>query len=267
MQVHAVEDRVVSIPGADITVRIYTPDERESYPLLMFYHGGAFFCGNLESHDDVVREICVASGHKVISVDYRLAPEHPFPVPLEDCYNVTKWAADHGEELKWDGKNLAIAGDSSGGNLVAAITLMAREKQEFKITKQVLFYPSLDLDFSEMRYDSWVRNGKGYFLDIDVIPKENSFYLSGGADVNNPLVSPIRETNLSGLPPALIVTAEYDPFVDEGELYAANLKKCGVPVVLKRYEGATHGFLGRFTHLEEYKGVYKLTGDFLNSHI
>ncbi|MEH7238589.1 alpha/beta hydrolase [Bacillus sp. JJ1562] len=267
VQVFEIEDRIVSTPEADIPVRIYTPHEGDSYPLLMYFHGGAFFSGSIESHDEVVRPICMESGYKVISVGYRLAPEHPFPAGLEDCYNVTKWATEHQEELNWDGKNLAIAGDSSGGNLVAVLTYLARDKKEFAITKQVLFYPSLDLDFSEFRYPSLIENGKGYFVESDGLAEHNSFYLLGGVDTDNPLVSPIREENLENLPSALVITAEYDPFRDEGELFAANLKKCEVSVELKRYDGVTHGFLGKFTHLDEYKDIYKRTGEFLKLNL
>ncbi|MFS0780174.1 alpha/beta hydrolase [Bacillus sp. 1P06AnD] len=265
VQVHSVEEKIIPTPEADIPVRIYSPEDAESYPLLMYFHGGAFFSGDLESHDEIVRPICMESGHKVISVGYRLAPEHPFPAALDDCYNAVKWATEHKDELQWDGKNLAIAGDSSGGNIVAAVSLMSRSKQEFSISKQVLYYPSLDLNFSEFRYPSLVENGKGYFVESDQLAEHNSFYLIAGADTENPLVSPIREEHLENLPPALIITAEYDPLRDEGELFADKLKRCGVQVETKRYEGATHGFLGKFTHLEEYKDVYKRTGQFLRA--
>ncbi|WP_285766705.1 alpha/beta hydrolase [Peribacillus sp. SI8-4] len=264
-QVYSVEE--VSIPTSvtTIPIRIYTPYKSESYSLLIYFHGGAFFSGNLESHDEIVRSICMESGYKVISVDYRLAPEYPFPAALEDCYHVTKWATEHMDELKWDSQNLALAGDSSGGNLVAAVSLKARDKKDFTVTKQVLYYPSLDLDFSEFRYPSLVENGQGYFVESERLAELNSFYLMGNADVNHPYVSPIRADNLDDLPNALVITAEYDPFRDEGELFAEKLKKCGVHVETKRYEGATHGFLGRFTHLDEYKDVYKRTAQFLNS--
>ncbi|MFC2947609.1 alpha/beta hydrolase [Virgibacillus sediminis] len=264
VQVHAVEDRTVPTFEADIPVRIYTPKDKGSYPILMYFHGGAFFSGNLESHDEIVRPIAMESGYKVISVDYRLAPEHPYPAALEDCYNVTKWVAEHKEELNWDGEHLAVAGDSSGGNLAAAISLMARDRKEFTITNQVLYYPSLDLDFiDESRYPSLTENSKGYGLETDALPEFNSFYLSGGADPNDPLVSPIKEENLKNLPPALVITAEHDPLRDEGELFADNLRKSGVHVETKRYKGAVHGFLGKWTHLDEYKDVYQRTGEFL----
>ncbi|WP_212391441.1 alpha/beta hydrolase [Sporosarcina beigongshangi] len=267
VQVYAVEDKIVSTPEADVPVRIYTPGESDSYPVLLFFHGGAFFSGSLESHDEVIRPICMESGYKVVSVGFRLAPEHPFPAALNDCYNVTKWVTEHKGELQWDGRNLALAGDSSGGNLVAAVSLMAREKKEFTLTKQVLLYPSLDLDFSKFRYPSLTENGTGYFVESAQLAKLNGFYLRGNVDTDHPLVSPIREDRLENLPTAFVLTAEYDPFRDEGELFAENLSKCGVHVETKRYEGITHGFLGKFTHLDEYKDVYKRIGNFLKKSV
>jgi len=263
VQVSAVEEKIISTSEADLTIRIYTPEEGDSYPVLMYFHGGAFLSGSLESHDEVIRPICMESGYKVVSVGFRLAPEHPYPAALTDCYNATKWVTEHKEELQWDGQNLALAGDSSGGNLVAAVSLLARDKKEFNISKNVLLYPSLDLDFSNFRYPSLTENGTGYFVESAQLAELNGFYLLGGVDTDNSLVSPIREENLEHFPRSLIVTAEYDPFRDEGELFAENLKRSGVSVEVKRYEGVTHGFLGKWTHLDEYKGAYRFIGDFL----
>lgn len=267
VQVFSVEERTVKTSDAEIPVRIYTPHEEGPYPVLLYFHGGAFFSGNLESYDEVVRPIAKESGYKVISVGYRLAPEHPYPAALHDCYDVTKWATEHKEELNWDGVNLAVAGDSAGGNLVAAVSLLAREKREFTITKQALFYPSVDLDFSEFRYPSLLENRKGYIIETDTLPEFNSFYLSGGADPNDPLVSPIKAENFENLPSALVITCEYDPLRDEGELYAQKLEQAGVFVETKRYDGLVHGFLGKWTHLDEYKDVYERIGTFLNKEI
>ena len=264
VQVHAVEDVVISTPEADLTLRIYTPHVAEQYPVLMYYHGGAFFSGNLDSHDDVARALCADTGHKVVSVDFRLAPEYPYPAALHDCYAATKWVTENKEALKWDGKHLNITGDSSGGNLVAAVTLMARDQQQFTITKQVLLYPSLDLDFSVFHYPSLTENGTGYFVESAQLAELNGFYLEGGADVLDPYVSPIRANSFQHLPEALVITAQYDPFRDEGELYAEKLRADGVEVQVKRYEGVTHGFLGKWTHLEEYADIYKYIGEFLN---
>jgi len=265
VQVFSVEEKTIPTKEADVDIRIYTPEKADSYPVLLYFHGGAFFSGSLETHDEIVRPICKESGYKVISVGYRLAPENPFPSGLNDCYNVTKWVTEHKDELKWDGQNLAVAGDSAGGNLASAVTLLAREKKEFTISKQVLIYPSLDLDLSELRYPSLTENARGYFVETEALPEFNSFYLEGDVDPNQPLVSPIREENLTDLPEALVITAEYDPMRDEGEIFAENLKKCGVKVETKRYEGVTHGFLGKWTHLDEFNEVYSKTGKFLKN--
>ncbi|HDR4440080.1 alpha/beta hydrolase [Bacillus thuringiensis serovar brasilensis] len=266
--VYSIEERTIKVSDAeDIPIRIYTPKESNDYPLLMYFHGGAFISGDLESHDEIVRPISRESGYKAISVGYRLAPEYPFPTGLQDCYDAIKWAINHKAELKWDGKNLAVVGDSAGGNLATAVSLVARDKKEFTITKQVLYYPSLDLDVNKFRYVSLIENGKGYGLESDQLADYNSFYSSGNIDFNNPLVSPVKEQNLEKLPSTFIITAEYDPLRDEGELFAENLRKSGVHVETKRYEGAIHGFLGKFTHLNEYKDSYQRTGTFLNEEI
>lgn len=266
--VHHVEDRLIPIgDDVEIPIRIYTPKKEGPYPLLMYFHGGGFLGGSIETHDEIVRPIAVHSGYKVISVGYRLAPEYPFPTPVMDCYHATKWVAEHVEELNGDGKNLAVCGDSAGGNLSAAVTLLARKNKEFKITKQVLFYPSLDLDVSEFRYPSLFENGEGYGLESASLAGYYVHYLKGDADAKDPLASPVKEKDLSGLPPALVITAEHDPLRDEGEYYAKKLKEAGVYVEMKRYEGAIHGFLGKFTHLPEYSNVYSLTGEFLNKDV
>ena len=263
-QVYEIEDRVVSAPDADIPIRIYTPIEAGAYPILLYFHGGAFFTGNIESHDEVARALCADTNHKVIAIDYRLAPEHAFPAGIEDCYYVTRWVTENADELKWDRKNLAVSGDSSGGNFAAVITHLARERKEFTVTKQVLLYPAMDVDLSEFHYASLSENGSGYFVESAQMEELYSFYVNSGANPKDPLVSPIRASNFENLPEALVITAEYDPMRDEGELYAEKLKSAGVPVELKRYEGATHGFLGKWTHLPEYADVYQFIGKFLN---
>jgi len=265
--VYQIEDRTIPSGDFEIPIRIYTPKENGPYPLLMYFHGGGFLGGSIETVDEIVRPICIASGYKVISVGYRLAPEHPFPAAVMDCYNATKWVAEHTEELKGDGINLAVCGDSAGGNLSAAVTLLARKNKDFSITKQVLFYPSLDLDVSEFRYPSLFEKGEGFGLQSASLAGYYVHYLKGDADPNDPLASPVKEKDLSGLPPALIITAENDPLRDEGEFYAKKLKDAGVYVELRRMEGTIHGFLGKFTHLPEYRNVYDYVGEFLKKEI
>lgn len=264
LPLHAVEDVTAETPSGEVPVRIYTPVKADAYGLLVYVHGGAFFLGSLDTHDHVARALAQETGHKVISVGYRLAPEAAFPAGLEDCYGVVRWAAEQGESLGWDGKNLAIAGDSSGGNFVAAVTAMAQDEGFDSITHQVLFYPSVDLDFDVDRYASLQENARGYGLETIGLKPWNSFYVDSGADPADPLVSPIKRADLAGLPPALIITAEYDPLRDEGELYGQRLREAGVDATVSRYAGAGHGFVQHFSWIPEYYQTFQETGEFLN---
>ncbi len=163
-------------------MRIYTPAEAESYGVLVYFHGGAFFSGSLETHDHIARSLAKETGLEVVAVDFRLAPEHEFPAGLEDCYRVVRWVAENSGELKWDGRTLAIAGDSSGGNFVAAVAAKARDDGFDRITHQILYYPSLDLDFDVDRYPSLRENAEGYGLETGILEPFNAFYFESGAD-------------------------------------------------------------------------------------
>lgn len=263
---HAVEDRTVPTADGEVPVRIYTPAEGDSYGLLVYFHGGAFFLGSLETHDSVARNLAAETGLRVVSVGYRRAPEAAFPAGLQDCYGVVRWAAENGDELGWDGGTLAIAGDSSGGTFVAAVAAMARDDGFTAITHQVLFYPSLDLDFDEDRYPSLRENAVGYGMETAGLEPFNAFYLDSGADPADPRVSPIKRADLTGLPPALVVTAEHDPLRDEGELYGLRLAEAGVPATVSRYDGAGHGFVQHFSWIPEFARVYRETAAFLDEH-
>ena len=264
LPLHKVEDLTAATPSGDVPVRIYTPAEAETYGLLVYFHGGAFFLGSLDTHDHVARSLAKETGYKVISVGYRLAPEAAFPAGLDDCYGVLRWAAENGGSLNWDGRNLAIAGDSSGGNFVAAVAAQAHDDGFSRLTHQVLFYPSLDLDFDVDRYASLRENAEGYGLETAGLLPFNSFYLESGADPADALVSPIKRADLAGLPPALIITAEFDPLRDEGELYAQRLTDAGVNTTVSRYAGANHGFVQNFAWIPEFHRAFRETGDFLN---
>ena len=261
---HAVEDAVASTGAGDVPVRIYTPAEAETYGLIVYFHGGAFFLGSLDTHDHVARSLAKETGHKVISVGYRLAPEAVFPAGLSDSYGVVRWATEQGPALKWNGSTLAVAGDSSGGNFAAAVTAMARDDGFTGITHQILFYPSLDLDFDVDRYASLRENAEGYGLETVGLKPFNAFYLENGADPADPLVSPIKRENLSGLPKALILTAEHDPLRDEGELYGQRLSDAGVDATVHRYAGANHGFVANFSWIPEFYEAFVEAGRFLN---
>jgi len=246
-----------------VPVRIYTPAAADAYGLLVYFHGGAFFLGSLDTHDHVARSLAQETGLRVVSVGYRRAPEAAFPAGLADCYGVVRWAVANGAGLRWDGETLAVAGDSSGGTFAAAVAAMARDDGFDRITHQVLFYPSLDLDFDEDRYASLRENATGYGLETAALLPFNAFYLDSGADPADPLVSPIKRADLTGLPPALIVTAEYDPLRDEGERYGQRLRAAEVPVAARRYAGAGHGFVQHFAWLPEYHQVFAETAAFL----
>lgn len=264
LPVHIVEDSVAKTEHGDVPVRIYTPTEADQYNVLVYFHGGAFFSGSLETHDSIARSLANATGFKVISVGYRLAPEHAYPAGLTDCYAVVKWVVANATDLKFNRKRLALAGDSSGGTFVAAVCEMAKNDGFDAITDQVLFYPSVDLDFEVSRYASLRENAVGKGLETVALKPHNSFYVLSGANPADPLVSPIKIADLTGMPRALVITAEFDPLRDEGEAFAKRLSQANVEVKLKRYEGATHGFVQYFAWLPEYAGVFEEVADFLS---
>ena len=261
LPLHAVEDRAAPTAYGDVPARVYTPTAEPLPGVLVYLHGGAFFLGSLETHDHVARALAQASGLQVVSVGYRRAPESTYPAGLEDCYGVVRWV---GETLE-PGQTIAVAGDSSGGTFVAAVTAMARDDGWDRITHQVLYYPSLDLDFDEERYASLRDNAVGYGLETAGLKPFNAFYLESGADPSDPLVSPIKRKDLTGLPPALVVTAELDPLRDEGELYAERLRAAGVDATTSRYGSAGHGFAQHFAWLPDFQGIYAQTAGFIHS--
>ncbi|WP_432168413.1 alpha/beta hydrolase [Streptomyces sp. bgisy031] len=241
--VGSVANRTVPGPqGRTVPVRIYRPlnEPAAPPPAMVFCHGGGWVFGDLDGHDDICRRLANRIGCVVISVDYRLAPEHPFPEPLEDVYAVLKWAAQQGDSLLVDTERLVLAGDSAGGNLAAAAALLARDQGGPHVAFQLLIYPVLDADFTRASY---VENAKGYPLTAEHM----RWYWDQYAIVTaraEPYAAPLQTPNLSGLPPAHVITAEYDVLRDEGENYAKRLHEAGVPVTVQRYPGAFHGFFG-----------------------
>jgi acetyl esterase len=237
--VASIEDRSIPGPdGADIPVRIYTPEGDGPFPLHVTYHGGGFVIGNLDTHQALAQGIAVGSRSVVVSVDYRLAPEHPYPAANEDCYAATAWAHEHAAELGADPDRLTVGGDSAGGNLAAVVCLMARDRSGPPIRLQALIYPVCD--HRPDRYPSHEENGEGYFLTASTMQWFTECYLQGqDLHAHN---APIVAEDLAGLPPALVITAEFDPLRDEGEAYGTRLEQAGVPTTVSRYDGMIHGF-------------------------
>lgn len=234
-----VENRTIPGPAGEIPVRIYTPQGNGPFPLLVFFHGGGWVICNLDTHDAPCRSLANGAGCVVVSVDYRLAPEHKFPAAPEDCYAATQWVAEHAAEFNGDASQVAIGGDSAGGNLTAVVAQMARDKGGPRLIFQLMIYPATDFTAKNV---SLKENSEGYFLTVDDMTWFTNHYLNSDEDKLNPMASPMLATNLSGLPPALVVTAEYDPLRDEGELYGQRLQEAGVPVTIRRYDGMIHGF-------------------------
>jgi acetyl esterase len=241
-RVTQVVDRVLLGPGHDVPVRVYLPEAPRPLPVLVYFFGGGWVLGSLDAVDPVCRRLANATPCAVVSVAYRRAPENPFPAGLEDCYAALCWVAEHGAELGLDSARLAVGGASAGGNLAAAVALLARERREPKLVLQLLVYPPLD-----HRADT---RSTTETLDPLLFGREDlawcwSHYLAEPADGDSTLASPLRAQDLRGLPAALVITAELDPLRDQGELYAARLGDAGVPVNLMRFEGAVHGFFSK----------------------
>ncbi|MEQ9359476.1 alpha/beta hydrolase [Coleofasciculus chthonoplastes] len=243
-----VENRLIPGSQIDIPIRIYTPAGNPPFPILVFFHGGGWVIGNLEAVDSICRTLTNQAGCIVVSVDYRLAPEHKFPAAVEDAYTATEWVAKNAASFQGDPKRIAVGGDSAGGNLAAVVALLSRDRKFPSLRYQVLFYPATQYGFDT---DSHRQNGKDYLLTTELLVWFWHHYLSSAADGQNPQASPLLADDLSNLPPALIITAEYDPLRDEGEAYGMRLQKAGVSVKMTRYDGTIHGFVGMAQVLDQ----------------
>ena len=249
-EVGRVEDRKLPGPAGEVPVRIYSPPGRGPFGVLVYFHGGGWVIGNIGTHDSLCRDLTKQAGIVTISVDYRLAPEHKFPAGPEDCYAVTKWVSGNAALLSVDASKIAVGGDSAGGNLAAVVTLMARDRGGPKIAYQALIYPATDAANSTPSQKEFSKDG--YVLSKADMEWFYGHYLKA-ADADNPYASPALAKDLKGLPPALVLTAAYDPLRDEGEAYAEALRKAGVPVKASRYEGVCHGFVSMAAALDAGK--------------
>lgn len=235
-----VQDLLIPGPAGDLPARVYRPGKDGPYPVVVYFHGGGWVVGSRDSHDPLCRTLTNACGAVVLSVDYRLAPEHPFPAPLEDCYAATEWAAEHADAVGGDPDRLAVAGDSAGGNLAACVALRARDRDGPDVGYQALIYPVTD---SGLDYDSYEENAD-YPANRPGLAWCWEHYLAREVDAVHPYASPMHARDLSVLPPATVVTAGFDGLRDEGTAYADRLAGAGVPVDHRNYPDVTHGFFG-----------------------
>ncbi len=237
--VYQVADRYLPGPGGELPIRVYRPGPEPDLPVLAYFFGGGWVLGGLDTADGICRALANLAGCLVVTVGYRLAPEHPFPAALDDCCAALRWIRDNAAEIGADPDRLAVGGDSAGGNLAAAVSLWARDTGGVPLAGQLLVYPNTDqlADDESMRdnEDPWLFNHHS-------VAWYRQHYLVAPADAENPLASPLRAARLDGLPPALVITAEYDPLRDQGERYADRLAQARVPVRLSRYDGMVHGF-------------------------
>ncbi len=237
--VASVAERTLPGPAGEILARVFHPGGSEPLPLLVYFHGGGWVVGDLDSHDETCRLLCNGADAIVVSVDYRLAPEAPFPSGLEDCYAATQWVCENAAELGGDADRVAVGGDSAGGNLAAAVCLLARERGGPSLRHQMLVYPVTDSDFDR---PSYLDNAEGYFLTRGMMQWFWGHYLADDSQASDPLAAPLHG-DLAGLPAATVITAGYDPLRDEGVAYAEKLGAAGVEVEHREFKEMIHGFV------------------------
>lgn len=239
-----VRDLQLDMGGRQLAARLYTPEGEGPLPVLVYYHGGGFVIGSVEDYDPVCRELCKRSGFVVLSVEYRLAPEHPFPAASDDACAALDWVAEHATEIGADAGQVVVGGDSAGGNLAAVVAQYAAGEAAIKLAGQLLIYPvtQAGVETASLR-----DNAEGYLLTRADMEYFLGHYVPEGTVLDDPKLSPGATQDLSGLAPAWVATCEYDPLRDDGEAYAAALQEQGVTVQSKRYNGAVHGSWNLFT--------------------
>ena len=236
-----VEGRQIPGPGGTIPIRVYWPSLTDRQPILVFYHGGGFRLGDLDTYDPICRELADRSAAIVVSVGYRLAPEDVYPAAVDDSYAALEWVHAHAADIGGDARRIAVGGDSAGGNLAAVVSLKARDLAGPPIVFQLLIYPLLN--FADMETESHKLFAEGYLIGGAAAEFTRDAYLPNPADRRHPYASPLLADGLEGLPPTLVITAAFDPLRDEGEAYARKLADAGVQARASRYEGVPHAFL------------------------
>lgn len=257
-------DHKVQLGDHEIPVRLFMPKNQGAHPIMIFFHGGGFVTGNIDSYSKVCKRMANITGHIVLSVDYRLAPEHPFPAGLEDCYAVVKDVVELNKKFNKPLKSITLIGDSAGGNLAAAVSLLARDRGDFKVDRQILLYPATNTDHSDKApYASIKENGEDYLLTQKRMMDYIKLYITDNKDLNNPYAAPVKAKDLTNQPRTLIITAECDLLRDEGEDYGRKLYKAGNKVEIYRIPNAVHGFMALPLVFPEVKVCYRVINGFL----
>ena len=236
--IHSVVNRFIPGPTSDLPIRIYRPNSDQSAPALIFFHGGGWVLNFIDIYDAALHRLANQSGSVIISVNYQKAPEHPFPIPFDDCYATLVWAKAHGAELGIDVNRIGVGGDSAGGNLAAAVAIKARD-EAISLCYQLLIYPCTDRDFTTKSYREYAAD---FGLSTQAMQWFWDQYLQGNQHDKNPYATPTQATSLAGVAPSIVITAQYDPLVSDSENYCAKLKGDGVEVVYREFPGMIHGF-------------------------
>lgn len=257
-------DYQLTVDGRPLPVRIFTPETAARDDILLFFHGGGWVTGTIDSYSATCANLAEHTGRRVLAVDYRLAPEHPFPAAVEDCYGAAQ-ALFTGQALPGlEPGGITLIGDSAGGNLAAAVSLMARDRGEFKVDRQVLIYPATYNDHTDRSpFPSVRENGRDYLLTSKRITEYMELYLQDSGGENSPYFAPLLAGDLSNQPDTLVITAEFDPLRDEGEAYARGLRDAGARVVIRRIPDALHGFFSLPIKFDKVRACYELVRTFL----
>lgn len=260
--VHEVFDVALDVDDGSVLVRVYKPTPLPGLPAVVYFHGGGWQMGSIDSHDGICRALAIETGAAVVSVGYRRPPEHKFPVAPRDCFAALRWLAATGAELGIDTTRIALAGDSAGGNLAAAVALLSRDEGGPRIACQALIYPATTFDLA-IGFDM---DFEGYVLFRDELQWHKNAYLARERDAESPYASPLNAA-LHDLPPTVILTAEYDPLHRQGELFAATLRSAGVPTELRQYDGMIHGFAQLPHVFDDADHALKYLADFVGFHL
>lgn len=257
-------DRKITVDGYNLPVRLFSPRKLRTGEVILFFHGGGWVSGNIESYTKICADLAEQTDRRVLSVDYRLAPEYPFPYAAEDCYQAARELFLHSTTFETSSSRIVLMGDSAGASLAAAVSLMAADRGEFRVKRQILLYPLTYNDHSEdSPFLSVTENGRDFLLTSKKIRDYQDLYVRNKEDLNNPYFAPLLSERLGGQPKTLLITAEYDPLRDEGEAYGEKLKKFGNDVTVYRMSDALHGFFSLSQRFTQVRQCYQLINKFL----